>query len=156
MAFALKHCLTGEALADLLLLIEAHCLSPNQCRKTVTMFTEYFKSVRAPLEYHYFCSNCHCYFGLVQTAQCSECDKNTQNDVAYFIVIPIVQQLTTLFQGTVYRLVFCFVYARNLAHLLSPQRRNNGIFSGRKCLNSALIMIKHFVQVSNMLNIVAL
>ena len=102
MAFALKHSLTGEALADLLLLIEAHCLSPNQCKKTVTMFTEYFKSVRAPLEYHYFCSNCHSYFGLVQRSCCSECGKNTERDVAYFILIPIVQQLTSLFQGIVF------------------------------------------------------
>ena len=34
MAFVIRHGLTGEALIDLLQLIELHCLLPNSCAKS--------------------------------------------------------------------------------------------------------------------------
>ena len=55
---AVLHSLTGEALNDILSLINLHCLSPNLCPKSLFQLTRYFHNVTNPIVYHYFCASC--------------------------------------------------------------------------------------------------
>ena len=99
-SFAMRHALTGEALADLLLLIEVHCLTPNLCKNSLKAFRNYFKSLNTPLQFHYFCEHCHMYHGLARVEICPTCQTASKKTTsAYFLVIPIVSQLMSLFGG---------------------------------------------------------
>lgn len=97
MSFAMRHGLSGQALADLLVLIELHCVIPNVFRKTVQMFTSYFRDLGSPIEYHYYCCTCLTYIGLNKSS--CPCCKNlseSRKSISYFIIIPIIYQLQSL------------------------------------------------------------
>ena len=49
--FAMRHSLTGCALADLLLLIDVHLISPNTFGKSLTVLRKFFKQLKNPMEY---------------------------------------------------------------------------------------------------------
>jgi len=55
---AIRHSLTGEALNDILCLINLHCLSPNLCPKSLFQLKRHFHNVTNPIVYHYFCAGC--------------------------------------------------------------------------------------------------
>ena len=99
--FTIKHNLPAEAIGNLLSLISlalpsSHCL-PN----TVNKFKTYFKKLRNPLRIHYYCSFCLQYtptntLTVCPNAGCLQ-DLTKKNSLAYFVEIPILQQLRTFF-----------------------------------------------------------
>lgn len=101
--FMIRHSLTAAALTDLLILVELHCITPNLFRKSVTLFRRFFKDVKAPIEWHYYCSkkSCRSYIGKIKTDVCPICNGrfNGRDEISYFIVVPIIYQLQNLFQG---------------------------------------------------------
>ena len=63
--FAVRHNLTGVALADLLL-IDVHLLVPNTFASSIAILRNFFKKLRNPIEYHYYCLYCFEYIGTVK------------------------------------------------------------------------------------------
>lgn len=90
--FAVRRALSGVALADLLTLIELHCLLPNNCAKTTKLLRDFFGKLKTPIEFHYYCSFCQQYFGTQKPVRCTNAaclldfDKKG-SQVPYFIVI---------------------------------------------------------------------
>lgn len=97
------HGLTGAALTDLLVLVELHCISPNLFRKSVNLFHQYFKHLRSPIEFHYYCNRkkCKLYLGRSKPDLCPGCHSSLtgKDAVSYFVVVPVVYQLQNLFSG---------------------------------------------------------
>lgn len=62
--FAMRHGLTGLALADLLTLINIHLVAPNCFAKSTSVLNRFFRQLKKPVEYHYYCSFCYQYIGL--------------------------------------------------------------------------------------------
>ena len=87
--------ISGVLLAAILGVIELHCLELNICCETLHKFKTFFKNFKAPLKRHFFCTVC--YEKLESTEiPCPKCKKI--NPVSYFIEIPILYQLATLFK----------------------------------------------------------
>lgn len=105
-SFAMRHALTGEALADLLVLLELHCLSPNLCSRNLRTFMNFFSSLKSPLEFHYYCEMCLVYHGTEKQNMCQKCGTATRKrTTSYFLVIPVVSQLSSLFAGILIALI---------------------------------------------------
>jgi hypothetical protein len=101
-SYAMRHALTGEALADLLVLIEIHCLTPNLCVTNFRTFKNFFRNLKSPLQFHYYCQKCYSYHGQELKNACPSCHHPTKrNSNAYFLVIPIISQISSLFAGMV-------------------------------------------------------
>lgn len=100
LSFVLRHGLTGQALSDLLVLIEMHCLLPNLCRQTKKIFNDFFKNISGPIEFHYYRTVCNTYIGC-KKAQCPSCElaQKGSGQLSYFIMIPLIQQLQSLLDG---------------------------------------------------------
>lgn len=112
-SFAMRHSLTGEALADLLMLVELHCLAPNLCQRNLKTFMAFFCSFRSPLQFHYYCEKCYLYHGIVKQDICQNCHTSTKRkSTAYFLVIPLVSQLSTLFAGKEFVVIKDFVFQK--------------------------------------------
>lgn len=98
--FAMRHNLTGLALVDLLTLINVHLLVPNCFAKSTAVLNDFFRQLKKPIEYHYYCSFCYQYIGLQKISCCSNkhCLKDFSKKcaLAYFIVLPLVVQLNSL------------------------------------------------------------
>ena len=94
LTFVVCYNLTGAALSDLLTLISLHCGQPNLLKTSLYLFRKYFGNVRSPLIKHYYCSSCYSRLDS-QNAHCELCTQ--ENGVAYFIEVPILNQLQTLF-----------------------------------------------------------
>lgn len=109
-SFAMRHSLTGEALADLLMLVELHCLAPNLCQRNLKTFMAFFRSFRSPLQFHYYCEKCYLYHGIIKQDICQNCHTSTKRkSTAYFLVIPLVSQLSTLVAGKEFVVkILCF------------------------------------------------
>ena len=58
LTLAVRYLLTGEALNDILCLINFHSLSLNLCPKLLCQLKRYFHNVTNPIVYHYFCASC--------------------------------------------------------------------------------------------------
>lgn len=100
MAFAEHHKLSGVALEDLLELIDLHCLKPNKCITEMKEFQLFFKALKHPIVKHYYCPNivCKVYIGSSEPesgTNCAYC-ATTLCSSAYFIEIPVVEQLKTI------------------------------------------------------------
>lgn len=100
LTFSMKHSLTSEALSDLLLLVELHCLSPNVFRTTIKLFNAFFKDLRSVIEFHYYCKSrkCYTYLGTNPPEICPTCHAYlaAKKNCSYFVVVPIIQQLQAL------------------------------------------------------------
>ena len=99
--FAMRHSITGVALADLLLLIELHLISPNCFGHSMKLLRNFFKQLRNPIEYHYYCSFCFEYIGAKEhSGHCTNkhClqDFSKRGSLCYFIVVPLIAQLQSL------------------------------------------------------------
>lgn len=103
MTFSTRHCLTGDALTDLLELIAVHCLSPNLCKTTLYQFKKHFRDLKTPIVHHYYCPFCQ---GLLedglQSITCKYCSFTLCGDEqqlkkSFFIEMPIKQQLVDFF-----------------------------------------------------------
>ena len=104
--FAMRHNLTGIALADLLTLINVHLLVPNCFAKSTAVLNRFFRQLKKPIEYHYYCSFCYQYIGLQKVSCCSNkyClkDFTKKGALAYFIVLPLIVQLRSLLASKYY------------------------------------------------------
>ena len=91
--FVMRHGLTGEALLDLLMLLELHCLAENICITTMTMYKDFFARLKLPITLVYYCSYCNNYFGTKKTEICNICKKS---DLRSLISSPVGQQLESI------------------------------------------------------------
>lgn len=108
LTLSLRFSLSGECLAHILELIEIHCPAGNLCKRTLFTFKNYFAEIgRKALVLHYFCEYC---MSELQTKDsvCERCGEDTK--VAFFISIPLVQQLQRLFlkPGFIDKLLYRF------------------------------------------------
>ena len=98
--FAIKYDLTGEAITHLLQLITLILPSGNILPDTLKKFKAYFRKLDNPFIVHHYCAFCLSYVDK-QATFCpnTACLKelSARHAKAYFIEIPIVQQLATFF-----------------------------------------------------------
>ena len=102
LTFAMSHSLSGEALSHLLELIDTHCIKPNLCMTSINKLKSYFRQLKTPLRYHYYCPFCHGLLeGGVNTQECAYCGlslfQDTKLKKSFFIEMPIEQQLVDQF-----------------------------------------------------------
>lgn len=98
LTFVMKHKLTREAFNDLLLVIEAHCPRPNNCKTSVKKLLEFASQANGDLEKHYFCDYCKAYFGK-GTGICKICGQRISKESGFFIEVPVEKQLKMFFTG---------------------------------------------------------
>ena len=108
LSFVFKHNLTREAFRDLLTIIEAHCLKPNNCKTNVKKVFDFVSQTKGSIVKHFFCSYCKAYCGQGSLDRhgnaeikgiCHICGKNLANTNGFYIEVPIVKQLQTFFSG---------------------------------------------------------
>ena len=93
LSLSLAFKITGVLLAQIITCIELHCMKPNKCVSSLHTFKKYFENIKTPLKRHYYCLKCK-----VERA-CNFCQKCGNNEkVIYFIEIPILQQLLSMFK----------------------------------------------------------
>ena len=103
--FAIRHSLTGLALVDLLTLVSLHCALPNQCASSMELLKKYFMQLKNPIQCHYYCTFCMEYQGLsipedkLCKNRCCLKDLGEKENSSYFIIIPLVCQLSDLIQS---------------------------------------------------------
>lgn len=101
--FAMTHSLSGEALSHLLELIDAHCITPELCTTSINKLKSFFRQLKTPLCYHYYCPFCHGLLeGGVNTQECPYCALSLNQDnlkKSFFIEMPIEQQLVDQFSS---------------------------------------------------------
>ena len=92
MTLAIRHKLTGEALVDVIKLIDLHCIPVTQNRsiKSLRELKSYFVNSKEMLDLFYYCNCC---FGLL-TKECNVCpvcnrDLNSPSSKKYFVVLPM-------------------------------------------------------------------
>ena len=103
MSFAVRHSLSGEALADLLNLIILQCIEPvaSNALKSLFHFKKYFQNLKTPLVFHKYCSKCLISLDGVQNNSicpntfCNQDISEAQN-TSFFIEIPLLAQLQHL------------------------------------------------------------
>lgn len=99
--FTIKHDLPAEAIGNLLSLISLALPASHNLPTTVSKFKRYFKNLRNPLCIHYYCSFCLTYIDSKTLKVCPNgsclCDLTNKKSLAYFVEIPILQQLKTFF-----------------------------------------------------------
>ena len=113
LSFASKHKLTREAFNDLLVVIEAHCPQPNNCKLTVRKLLDFVSQAKGEIVKHYFCEYCKAYHGRCQaevSGNCNICQKKLSTTCGYFIEVPIVKQLQNFFGGEHFNLTISSVY----------------------------------------------
>lgn len=103
--FAMTEHLTWNALFNLLTLIYLHCPSPNNCVQTLRNLWGHFRNLKTPIEWHYYCHQCHNYIGTEEpsrSSHCSSCKKEfnggRSSSWQSFIVFPIIAQLSCFFK----------------------------------------------------------
>ena len=104
-SFAIRHSLTGLALADLLTLVSLHCALPNQCASSMDLVKKFFMKLKNPIQFHYYCSFCMEYQGLsladdklCKNRSCLK-DLSKKEMSSYFIIIPLICQLRDLIES---------------------------------------------------------
>ena len=98
MTLAIRHKLTGDALADVIKLIDLHCIpGPNSHSiKTLRELKSYFADFKESLDLCYYCNYCYCLLPSEHTPVCPICDTDLGSSAAksYFVVLPIEHQLS--------------------------------------------------------------
>lgn len=93
-AFAMRFRLSGEAIANLLEVIELHCPPENLCTTSYKKYQTFFNRFKQPITHHNYCSSCSGYLGDDQEVQqCKFCKKCT---ISSFVSIPVKDQLTEI------------------------------------------------------------
>ena len=113
LSFASKHKLTREAFNDVLVVIEAHCPQPNNCKTTVRKLLDFFSQAKGEIVKHYFCGYCKAYHGQCKaevSGNCNICQRELSTTCGYFIEVPIVKQLQNFFGGEDLTLTISSVY----------------------------------------------
>ena len=98
MTLAIRHKFTGDALADVIKLIDLHCIpGPNSHSiKTLRELKSYFADSKESLDLFYYCNYCYCLLPTEHTPVCPICDTDLGSSAAkrYFVVLPIEHQLS--------------------------------------------------------------
>lgn len=100
-SFAIRHELTGEALSNLLLLINVLLPAGNLLSKTLRDFRSFFSNLEVPVVYHGYCSFCYPYIPHnVNSCPNKACLKDTSKKGGkwYFIEVPLANQINNFFQ----------------------------------------------------------
>ena len=69
--FAMRHQLSVTALADLLTLIDLHLITPNCLTRSMANLHKFFKQLKNPVQFHYYCSFCYEYIGIEKRMCCT-------------------------------------------------------------------------------------
>lgn len=118
LSFASKHKLTREAFNDLLVVIEAHCPQPNNCKTTVRKLLDFVSQAKGEIVRHYFCEYCKAYHGRRKVelgGNCNICQKELSTTCGYFIEVPIVKQLQNFFGGEHLTFTISSVYSNMIS-----------------------------------------
>ena len=99
MTFAMRHHLSGVALADLLALIELHCCVPDLCLLSMKMIRLFFSKLKSPLEFRYYCNICPAYIGKTN-GSCPVCEITKPKKSSYFIPVPLLSTLSSILTST--------------------------------------------------------
>ena len=98
MTLAIRHNLTGDALADVIKLIDLHCVpGPNSHSvKTLRELKSYFANSKEALDLFYYCKCCYSLLPTERTVVCPICstDLSLSSSKSYFVVLPIEHQLS--------------------------------------------------------------
>lgn len=98
MTLSIRHKLTGDALADVIKLIDLHCIPGPNSRsiKTLRELKSYFENSKEALDLFYYCKCCYCLLPTENTMVCPICNTDLSSPSAkgYFIVLPIEHQLS--------------------------------------------------------------
>ena len=99
--FVIKHNLSGEAIEHLLSIFAAALPVSNVVPRTISCFRKYFCHLKNPFILHKYCTYCFAFVRERDLANCpnGHClkDLTRKGGTAYFIEVPIIQQLQTLF-----------------------------------------------------------
>ena len=101
LTFAIRFQLPADGLSHLLLLLNLLTLQGSKLCRTVHMFKNMFSCLKNPIVYHHYCGNC--YYPIKPKVHNSCPNKHCLSDVtsngkqAYFIEIPLYQQLQAMF-----------------------------------------------------------
>jgi len=94
-SFAIGENVSGVLLSKILELIALHCPANSLCKRTLYSLKKYFAKLgTSMLIFHYFCSEC-VYPLETKESACKKCKKS--GSYSYFIEMPLLQQLQTLF-----------------------------------------------------------
>ena len=117
LSFALRHNITGECLSDLLTLIAFHCIDANGIHKSLYRFRAFFSDLKAPLQFHKYCSKYEYLFGDENvTCPICNCNLNNKDNVSYFVEIPLIFQIQQLFLRRQFH--------QNLMHRFNRTKKN--------------------------------
>lgn len=123
-ALVMRHGLTGDALADLLTLLNIVCFkeSSNGVWLTISKFRQFLLSAKYEFKCHYYCSNCLTLIDdksqkMCDTPSCSNTDLQKTGALLYFIEVPIIMQICAMFK----RKTFC----SNLDYRFNKTSSNN-------------------------------
>lgn len=98
MTLAIRHNLTGDALADVIKLVDLHCVpGPNSHSiKTLRELKSYFANSKEALALFYYCKCCYSLLPTEHAAVCPICctDLSLSSSKSYFVVLPIEHQLS--------------------------------------------------------------
>lgn len=99
--FVIRHNLTSEALENLLSIIAAVLPASSILPSSLNRFKKYFSDLKHPFVFHHYCSFCFAYVGQRNVKQCPNLhclkDLTAKGGTCYFIEIPIINQLQTMF-----------------------------------------------------------
>ena len=109
MTFAVTHKLSGEALKDLLTLIDMHCLIPHALIQSLYKFKKYFDMLKHPINKHHYCPSCCMPIDM----QCSNCPNASCEKTFASNDKPFYRDTTDQFWEKVY------CYAKDIAELHS-------------------------------------
>ena len=151
--FVMRHSLSGVALKDLLTLVDLHLISPNCFTRSMSTLRRFFKELKNPVQFHYYCCFCYEYIGVERRACCTNkhClqDLTKKNSLSYFIVIPLEPQLEALFASKYIThktfLKFFLEYHNrrmNLSGRFSVPR--NTVYTLKVRLNRSNMFVKHY------------
>ena len=98
MTLAIRYKLTGDALGDVIKLVDLHCVpGPNSHSvKTLRELKSYFTNSKESVDLFYYCKCCYSLLPMEHTAVCSICvtDLSVSSSKSYFVVLPIEHQLS--------------------------------------------------------------
>ena len=99
--FVIRHNLTSETLENLLSIIATLLPASSILPSSVSRFEKYFANLKHPFVFNHYCSFCFAYISQRGVKQCtnSHCleDLSAKGGNSFFIEIPIVDQLQTMF-----------------------------------------------------------
>lgn len=114
--FCTKHNITGDGIQQLLNIISLVLPVQNILCKTLHNYKQFFKKLRNPLVYHYYCHHC---LGTVEHNQavCPNefCQTPCNKKENYFLEIPVITQLQNLFSQDGFYRSLQERFSRNMA-----------------------------------------